>query len=132
MMIYLIFFLIIIIFWLLGVSFYLFSSMQKIKLLNTALTTEVVETKKAPIIIWSITKYKESDLILLLSNPELIDLLLKVFEFKIAVKTDSIRSLEDTARKVGYLDCLHETHLYFYQLKQKLKKKDEKIWQDLI
>ncbi len=131
-MIYLILFLIIVIFLLLGISFYLFSSMQKLKLLNTALTKEVVETKKTPIIIWSLTKYKEEELVLLLSNPEIIDLLLRVFEYKIAVKTDTIRSLEDTARKVWYLDCLHETHLYFYQLKQKLKKKDEKIWQDLI
>jgi hypothetical protein len=58
--------------------------------------------------------------------------LMDIFEYKIAIKTDTIRSLEDTNRKVWYLDCLHETYLYFYQLKQKLNKKEDKIWQNLV
>lgn len=132
MMIYWIIFLIILVLWLVGVCIYLFLTLQRIKKLNTTLTQEVVETKKAPIIIGKITKYKEEELTLLLSNPEVITLLMDIFEYKIAVKTDTIRSLEDTDRKVWYLDCLHETHSYFYQLKKKLSKKEDKIWQSLV
>lgn len=109
-----------------------FSIYKKVNKTNKELLSELIETKKSPIIIWSITKYNESELKLLLSNPEVIDLLLKIFEYRIATKTDTIRSLEDTDRKVWYLDCLHETYLYFYQLKQKNSKKEQKIWQDLI
>lgn len=109
-----------------------FSVYKKVNKTNKELLSELIETKKSPIIIWSITKYNESELKLLLSNPEVIDLLLKIFEYRIATKTDTIRSLEDTDRKVWYLDCLHETYLYFYQLKQKNSKKEQKIWQDLI
>ena len=131
-MIYWIIFLIILVLWLAGLCIYLFLESQRIKKLNTTLTQEVVETKKAPIIIGKITKYKEEELTLLLSNPEVITLLMDIFEYKIAIKTDTIRSLEDTDRKVWYLDCLHETYLYFYQLKQKLNKKEDKIWQNLV
>lgn len=109
-----------------------FSIYKKVNKTNKELLSELIEAKKSPIIIWSITKYNESELKLLLSNPEVIDLLLKIFEYRIATKTDTIRSLEDTDRKVWYLDCLHETYLYFYQLKQKNSKKEQKIWQDLI
>lgn len=109
-----------------------FSIYKKVNKTNKELLSELIEAKKSPIIIWSITKYNESELKLLLSNPEVIDLLLKIFEYRIATKTDTIRSLEDTDRKVWYLDCLHETYLYFYQLKQKNTKKEQKIWQDLI
>lgn len=132
MMIYWIIFLIFISFWLWVLSIFLYIDLQKLKKLNTTLTSEVVETKKAPIIIGKITKYKEDELTLLLSNPEIITLLMDIFEYKIAIKTDTIRSLEDTNRKVWYLDCLHETYLYFYQLKQKLNKKEDKIWQNLV
>ena len=131
-MIYWIIFLTILSLWLAGGSVYLLLSIQRIKLLNTTLTQEVVETKKAPIIIGKIDKYKEEELTLLLSNPEVISLLMDIFEYKIAIKTDSIRSLTDTEKKVWYLDCLHETYLYFYQLKQKLNKKEDKIWQTLV
>jgi hypothetical protein len=74
-----------------------------------------------------ITKYEEEELNLLFSNPEVIDLLIRIYEFKIFKKTDSIRSLENTEQKVGHLDCLHESHLFFYKLKQKLNKKIEKV-----
>jgi len=105
---------------------------RTIKKLNKVLTAEVVSTKTAPILIWSIEKHKEEELDLLLSNPDIIDLILKIFEFKIAIKTDTIRDLKDTERKVWYLDCLHETHLYFYKLKQKLVKKEKKAWANLV
>lgn len=131
-MIYWIIFLIILVLWLTGISIYLFLNIQRIKKLNTTLTSEVVETKKAPIIIGKITKYKEEELTLLLSNPDIIDLLIRIYEHKIFMKTDSIRSLEGTEKKVWHLDCLHESHLYFYKLKQKLNKKEDKIWNNLV
>jgi len=131
MMIYWIIFLIFLSFWLIGISVYLFLNIQKIKKLNAVLTAEVVETKKAPIIIGNFTKYRE-DVTLLLSNPEVIQVLMDIFEYKIAIKTDTIRSLEEVERKVWYLDCLHETHLYFYKLKQKLNKKEDKTWNNLV
>jgi len=131
-MIYWIIFLAILCLLSIGASVYLFLENRKINNLNTVLTSEVVESKKSPIIIWSITKYKDEELNILLSNPECIELLLSIFEYKIAIKTDSIRSLEDTDRKVWHLDCLHETHLFFHQLKSKLRKKEDKVWQNLV
>lgn len=126
MILYWIIITLIIVMWI--ITFLLF----KLKKLNWALTSEVIKSKQTPIIIWKLNRYKESDLHLLLSNPDVIDLLLQIFEYKIAIKTDSIRSLEGTERKVWYLDCLHETHLYFDKLKQKLTKKVSENWQDLI
>ena len=102
------------------------------KKLNNVLTEEVLKTKQNPIIIGKVTKYKEQDLDLLLSNPEVIDLLISIYEYKIFVKTDSIRSSEDTEKKIWYLDALHEMHLFFYKIKQKLNKKENKVWQSLV
>lgn len=131
-MIYWIFFLSFLCILLAGISIYLFLLIKKSKKLTQALNDEVVKTKKAPIIIGEITKYKEEELTLLLSNPEIIQLMMDIFKYKIAIKTDTIRSLDDTARKVWHLDCLHETYLYFYQLQQKLNKKEDKTWKDLV
>jgi len=132
MMIYWIILLISTVIWLWIAVVLLILNNKTLKKLNDTLTTEVVKTKKAPIIIWRITKYEDKELDLLLSNPDLIDLLLKIFEYKIAKKTDTIRELKDTEKKVWYLDCLHETHLYFYKLKQKLNKKWAKGWANLV
>lgn len=105
---------------------------RKLHKLNSALTNEVVKTKQTPIIIWKLDKYKEEELELLLSNPEIIDLLVRIYEYKIFMKTDSIRSLENTEEKVWFLNCLHSEHLFFYKLKEKLKKKKDKVWQSLV
>lgn len=102
------------------------------KKINKTITNELINSKKPQIIMWKITKYKEEELDLLLSNPDVIDLLVRIFEYKVAIKTDSIRSLEATERKVWYLDCLHENRLFFLKLKNDLEKKKEKIWQELV
>ena len=102
------------------------------KKLNNVLTEEILKTKQNPIMIGKVTKYKEQDLDLFLSNPEVIDLLISIYEYKIFVKTDSIRSSEDTEKKIWYLDALHEMHLFFYKIKQKLNKKENKVWQSLV
>lgn len=110
----------------------LFKKNKELRLLNKTLTDNVVEAKTAPILIWKVTKYKEEDLNILLTNPEVVDLLISIFEYKIFIKTDSIRSSEDTEKKIWFLDALHEMHLFFYKLKQKLNKKNNKIWQNLV
>lgn len=102
------------------------------KKLNNVLTEEILKTKQNPIMIGKVTKYKEQDLDILLSNPEVIDLLISIYEYKIFVKTDSIRSSEDTEKKIWHLDALHEMHLFFYKIKQKLNKKENKVWQSLV
>ncbi len=103
-----------------------------LKKLNIILTEEILKTKQNPIMIWKVTKYKEEDLDLLLNNPDVIDLLISIHEYKIFVKTDSIRSSEETEKKIWYLDALHEMHLFFYKMKQKLNKKENKVWQSLL
>lgn len=100
--------------------------------LNKTLTEELVNTKVKPIIIWKLTKYSDEELKLLLTNPEVIDLLMKIFEYQIAKHTDSIRTLEWTEEKVGYVNCLHVQHLFFYKLKQQLQDKKKKAWQNLV
>ncbi len=110
------------------ISWYLYKTNK----LNTILKDQLVKSKAPQITLWVITKYKESDLELLLSNPDILDLLMSIFQWRIAIKTDGIRSLENTAEKVWFLNCLHEDYLFFYKLKEKLKKKDEKKWNSLI
>lgn len=101
--------------------------------LNKRLTTELINSKTPQIIIWKITEFKDKEFDLLLANPEIIDLLIKFYEYKIFTKTDSIRTLENTQEKVWYLNCLHEIHFIFSKLKFKLNKKEkEKIWQKLV
>jgi hypothetical protein len=109
-------------------SWYLYKTNK----LNTIIKDELVKSKNPQIVLWVITKYKEEDLKLLLSNEDIIDLLMSIFQYKIAVKTDWIRSLDDTARKVWYLDCLHEMYLFFYKMKESLKEKKEKTWNNLV
>ena len=100
--------------------------------LNKTLTTELINSKTPKIIIWKINEFRDSEFDLLLWNPEIIDLLIKFYEYKIFMKTDSIRTLENTQEKVWYLNCLHELHFVFSKLKLKLNKKEEKIWQKLV
>lgn len=46
----------------------------------------MIKDKKKPITIWFITKYSDKDIDLLLRNEEIIDLILRIYEFKIAKK----------------------------------------------
>lgn len=109
---------------------------NKNRIYNEQVTKELIETKKKPIIIWLVSRYKEEELELLLKNPEVLDLLLRIFEYKIAIKTDSIRrpwkESSSVDEKIGFVNCLHETHLMFYNLKQKLNKDTQKNLTNLI
>ena len=115
----------------LGMWFVIFS-LWKLKILNTALQNELVKTKQQPIIIWKVTKYQEKDLDIFLHNIDIVELLISIYEYKIFKKTDTIRNEEDIQKKIWYLDWLHEMHLFFYKMKQKIYKKDTKTWQNLV
>lgn len=132
MMIFWTILLVVTIIWLLIMVTLLILKNKKLKKLNITITDEIVKTKQQPIIIGKLDKYKEEELEILLSNPDIIDLLVRIYEYKIFMKTDSIRSLDETEKKVWFLNCLHSEHLFFYKLQQKLNKKKEKVWQSLI
>lgn len=125
------------IYWILIIIFLIIISiisynLWKLSKRNKILIDEMIKDKKKPITIWFITKYSDKDIDLLLRNEEIIDLILRIYEFKIAKKTDSIRSLEQTELKVWHLNWLWEMHNFFHQLKLKLNKKEDKTWHDLV
>ena len=114
---------------------YFFLEHNKAKKENKLILSELISEKKKPLIIWKINKYKKEELSLLLSNPEVLELLMSITEYNIAKKTDTLRFLNNwqtTEYKVWYIDCLHESHLFFYKLREKIKDKEDKIPKNLV
>jgi len=77
----------------------------------------------------------------ILWQEEICDILISFLEYKIAVKTDSIRSMEKTEEKIWRVNELHELLAYFDKVKReapnlmkKIKEREEKknIWQWLV
>ena len=109
--------------------------LSEILIREEKLKTQFIENANKGISIWIINKYTENDINLLWANKDLLLTIMKYFEYQIAIKTDLLRINTDKnsfLEKQGFVNCLHESHTFFYKLYHKKPKKEEKKGQDLI
>lgn len=102
--------------------------LEENKKLSEAVTKMVLEPKA---IIWVVNSYTKADLDFLRSQPEVLKILLKYFEYTIAKNTDLMRTSDNTQRVIWYLDCLHAQYNFFYGLTKEKTKEEEYSWQNL-
>ena len=104
---------------------------NEINILNETL----VEEMNRPLAIWIISKHTEENIAFLKSNKEVLKTLMIYFEYQIAVKTDFMRNIStevSSEEKAGYLNALHETHLFLYKLVNEVKPKTEYSGKDIV
>jgi len=100
---------------------YLLYKNIKITKVNTQLTNKIIEDQKRPIFLWTVNSFTQKDLARLQEIPEILEVLIKIFEYKIAKQNDFVRFSkweEETNKNIGWLNALYDTHLFFYKLKQ--------------
>jgi len=113
-------FLWIIILFLLIINWYLIYQFLKIKKINKELLNEVIEDKKKPIMLGKVSAFTNKDLKLIKENPTILDILIKIFEYKIAKKNDEVRRekwMENINQRIWELNNLYDIHLFFYKIK---------------
>ena len=98
-------------------------------------TSQFLENANKPISIGKIEKYTEKDIDFFWKNLEFVETVMKYLEYEIAVKTDTMRNMNDgmsPAEKAGYLNALHSNYLFFYKILNKTTKEDKYSWQELV
>ena len=92
-------------------------------------------------LIWKIVKPNDDIITSILWQEGICDVIISFLEYRIASKTDSIRSMEKVEEKIWRVNELHELLLYFDKAKKdapnlmkKIKEKEDKknIWQWLV
>ena len=99
------------------------------------LQTEIIKQAQPPVIIWIVSEYTPQDIDLLSKNTETIDVILRILEFFIAKKTDSIRNLYDWVsykEKVWKINAYHEIYGFFHKIRYKKDKIEDLTWHDLL
>ncbi len=123
------------------INYTLFKKFERQKDNNSLISDELIKEKTKRMLIWKITKPSDDVIMSILWQEEICDTLISFFEYKIAVKTDSIRSIERTEEKIWRVNELHELLAYFDKVKReapnlmkKIKEREEKknIWQWLV
>lgn len=122
-------------------NYSLFKKLEHQKDNNSLISDELIKEKTKRILIWKIVKPSDDMITSILWQEEICDILISFLEYKIAVKTDSIRSMEKTEEKIWRVNELHELLAYFDKVKReapnlmkKIKEREEKknIWQWLV
>lgn len=108
---------------------------------NELISDELIEEKTKRVLIWKIVKPNDDMITSVLWKEEICDVIISFLEYRIASKTDSIRSMEKVEEKIWRVNELHELLLYFDKAKKdapnlmkKIKEKEDKknIWQWLV
>lgn len=108
---------------------------------NELISDELIEEKTKRVLIWKIVKPNDDIITSILWQEEICDVIISFLEYRIASKTDSIRSMEKVEEKIWRVNELHELLLYFDKAKKdapnlmkKIKEKEDKknIWQWLV
>ena len=108
---------------------------------NELISDELIEEKTKRVLIWKIVKPNDDIITSILWQEEICDVIISFLEYRIASKTDSIRSMEKVEEKIWRVNELHELLLYFDKAKKdapnlmkKIKEEEDKknIWQWLV
>lgn len=102
--------------------------LEENKKLSEAVTKMVLEPK---VIIWIVNSHTKEDLDILKSNPEILKIIKKYFEYTIAKNTDLMRTSDNTQRVIWYVECLHAQHNFFTSLLKPTPEKEDYSWQNL-
>lgn len=122
-------------------NYLLFKKLERKESDNKIISDELIKEKTKRMLIWKITKPSDDVIMSILWQEEVCDTIISFIEYKIAVKTDSIRSIERTEEKIWRVNELHELLAYFDKVKReapnlmkKIKEREEKknIWQWLV